>query len=112
MRNRALRVADLDELIRNRKLTHVAVFGHSMGGIAGLLLAARHSASIERLIVVDELPFAAVMLAPPGTNVTVSMVEPRAAQMRDAIAAGYGKRCAPDAESREPRQNEGVGDGC
>ena len=88
-------VADLDDLISNRKLTHVAVVGHSMGGIAGLLLAARHPASIERLMVVDELPFAAVMLAPPGTDVTVSMVEPRAAQMRDATAAGYGKPADP-----------------
>ena len=90
-------VADLDELIRSRKLTHVAVVGHSMGGIAGLLLAARHPASLERLMIVDELPFAAVMLAPPGTDVTVSMVEPRAAQMRDTTAAEYGKPANPAA---------------
>jgi len=90
-------VADLDELIRSRKLTHVAVVGHSMGGIAELLLAARHPASVERLMVVDELPFAAVMLATPGTDVTVSMVERRAAQMRDAIAAQYGKPTDPAA---------------
>lgn len=53
--------ADLDELIRSRKLTHVAVVGHSMGGIAGLLLSARDPACVERLMVVDELHFAAVM---------------------------------------------------
>jgi pimeloyl-ACP methyl ester carboxylesterase len=84
-------VADLDQWIRSRKLTQVAVVGHSMGGIAGLLLAARHPADVDRLMVVDELPFAAVMLAPPGIKVTASMVEPRAAQMRDATAAAYGK---------------------
>src|SRR5271170_6313168 len=90
-------VADLYELISSRKLNDVAVVGHSMGGIVGLMLAARHPASVERLMVVDELPFAAVMLAPPGADVTVSMVEPRAAQMRDATAAGYSKPADPAA---------------
>ena len=90
-------VADLYELIESRKLTNVAVVGHSMGGIVGLMLAARHPASVERLMVVDELPFSSVLMAPPGTDVTVSMVEPQAAKMRDAIAAGYGKPADPAA---------------
>ena len=90
-------VADLYELISSRKLNDVAVVGHSMGGIVGLMLAARHPASVERLMVVDEVPFSSVLMFPPGTDVTVSMVEPRAAQARDAVAAGYGKPPDPAA---------------
>jgi pimeloyl-ACP methyl ester carboxylesterase len=90
-------VTDLNELISSRKLTNVAVVGHSMGGIVGLMLAARHPESIERLMVVDEVPFSSVLGFPPGTDVTVSMVEPQAAKMRDAVAAGYGKPADPDA---------------
>jgi pimeloyl-ACP methyl ester carboxylesterase len=90
-------VADLFELISSRKLNDVAVVGHSMGGIVGLMLAARHPASVERLMVVDEVPFSSVLMVPPGTDVTVSMVEPRAAQARDAVAAGYGKPPDPAA---------------
>jgi pimeloyl-ACP methyl ester carboxylesterase len=37
------------------------------------------------------------MLFPPGTDVTVSMVEPQAAKMRDVVAAGYGKPADPAA---------------
>lgn len=90
-------VTDLYELISSRKLNDVAVVGHSMGGIVGLMLAARHPASVERLMVVDELPFASVLMFPPGTDVTASMVEPQAAKMRDAFAAGYLKPADPTA---------------
>jgi pimeloyl-ACP methyl ester carboxylesterase len=90
-------VADLYELISSRMLYHVSVVGHSMGGILGLMLASRHPESVERLMVVDEVPFSSVLMFPPGTDVTVSMVEPRAAQARDAVAAGYGKPPDPAA---------------
>lgn len=84
-------VADLSALIAQQKLKAPAVVGHSMGGLVGLMLAARQPASIGRLMVVDALPWFAVLMAPPGTDMTMAMVEPRAAQMRDAVAASYGK---------------------
>ncbi|UZK67861.1 alpha/beta fold hydrolase [Sphingomonas sp. M1-B02] len=84
-------VADLQTLIKGRKLKNVALAGHSMGGLVGLMLAARHPDSVARLMVVDALPYFGVLMAPPGTAVTPAMVEPRAAQMRDAVAASYGK---------------------
>ena len=90
-------MTDLYQLINGHKLTHVAVVGHSMGGIVGLMLAARHPESVERLMVVDEVPFASVMLFQPVADVTVSLVEPQAANMRDAVAAGYGKPADSDA---------------
>ena len=84
-------VADLNTLIAERKLKAPAVVGHSMGGLVGLMLAARHPESIGRLMVVDALPYFAVLMAPPGVEVTVEMVKPQAAQMRDSVVAGYGK---------------------
>jgi pimeloyl-ACP methyl ester carboxylesterase len=84
-------VADLNSLIAQRKLKYPAVVGHSLGGLVGLMLAARHPARVGRLMVVDALPYFGVLMAPPGSEVTIAMIEPRAAQMRDAVAASYGK---------------------
>lgn len=87
-------VADLDRFIRDQRLETPAIVGHSMGGLAGLMIAARRPNSVGRLMVVDALPYFGVLAVPPGTDATVAIVEPRAAQMRDAVAASYGQ--APD----------------
>lgn len=84
-------VADLHATVAQRRLDRPAFIGHSMGGLVGLMLAARHPADVGKLMIVDSLPFFAATMAPPGTAITVAMVEPRAAQMRDAITASYGK---------------------
>jgi pimeloyl-ACP methyl ester carboxylesterase len=88
-------VADLDRLIRSEKLDRPAVVGHSMGGLVGLILASKHPEDLNRLMVVDALPFFGVLAVPPGTEATVAAVEPGARAMRDAIAAGYGKPADP-----------------
>ena len=90
---------DLRHFIRDHRLEAPAIVGHSMGGLVGLMMAARQPESVGRLMVVDALPYFGVLAAPPGTEVTVAMVEPRAAQMRDAVAAGYGR--APDSAAIE-----------
>jgi pimeloyl-ACP methyl ester carboxylesterase len=90
-------VSDLRRLIIEQRLESPAIVGHSMGGLAGLMLAARHPGSVGRLMVVDALPYFGVLMAPPGTDATVAMVEPRAAQMRNAVAASYGKPADPAA---------------
>lgn len=84
-------VADLTVLIAQQKLEDPAVVGHSMGGLVGLMLAARQPASVGRVMVVDALPWFGVLMAQPGIELTVAMIEPRAAQMRDTVAASYGK---------------------
>ncbi|WP_343518983.1 alpha/beta hydrolase [Sphingomonas sp.] len=48
---------DVARYIAEQKLGSVAVIGHSMGGTMGMMLAARHPASVSRLLVVDMLPF-------------------------------------------------------
>lgn len=88
-------VADIHTLIRDARIERPAIVGHSMGGLAGIILAARHPDSVGQLMIVDALPFFSVQLAPPGTDVTVAMVEPQAARMRDAVAASFGQPVDP-----------------
>ncbi|MGY2733038.1 alpha/beta fold hydrolase [Sphingomonas sp. UYP23] len=84
-------VADLDGYIAAEKLKDVLVVGHSMGGLVGMMLAKAHPTDLSRLMIVDSLPFFAVVMAPPGIHVTPAMVAPQAAKMRDGIIASYGK---------------------
>lgn len=48
---------ELARYIAEQKLGAVTVIGHSMGGTMGMMLAARHPASVSKLMVVDMLPF-------------------------------------------------------
>lgn len=88
-------VSDVSKFIRDQRIAAPAIVGHSMGGLVGLMMAARHPESVGRLMVVDALPYFGVLAALPGTEVTVAMVEPRAAKMRDAVASSYGKKPDP-----------------
>jgi pimeloyl-ACP methyl ester carboxylesterase len=83
-------VADLDGYIAREKVHGALVIGHSMGGLVGLMLARAHPGDLARLMIVDSLPYFAVLMAPPGIDPTPDMVAPQAAKMRDAIAASYG----------------------
>jgi pimeloyl-ACP methyl ester carboxylesterase len=73
-------VEALDSYIKSSKLKSPAVIGHSMGGLMGLMLARRHPEDVDRLMVVDSLPFYAVVFSPQAT---VETVKPQAAAMRD-----------------------------
>lgn len=70
----------LDGYIKSAKLKSPAVIGHSMGGLMGLMLARQHPEDVSRLMVVDSLPFYAVVFSPAAT---VEGVKPQAAAMRD-----------------------------
>ncbi|HEX8554952.1 MAG TPA: alpha/beta hydrolase [Sphingomonas sp.] len=77
-------VADLHRAIATEK-TPPAVIGHSMGGLVGMMLAARHPDQVGRLMVVDALPFIGTIMAAPGA--TPKSIAPQAAMMRDRVAA-------------------------
>jgi pimeloyl-ACP methyl ester carboxylesterase len=77
-------VEAVDGYIKANRLRSPAVIGHSMGGFTGLLLARRHPEDVDRLMVVDSLPFFAVLFSPAAT---VETVKPQAAAMRDGVAA-------------------------
>jgi pimeloyl-ACP methyl ester carboxylesterase len=88
-------VEDLARYIAEKKLKSPAVIGHSMGGLAALMLAVNHPDLPGRLMIVDSLPWLGVLAAPAGMDVTVAMVEPRARMMREALLATYGKPTDP-----------------
>lgn len=64
------------------KLTKPAIIGHSLGGLMAIEIAAKHPASVDRIMVVDALPFYALLFAPTAT---AEMVKPQAEMMRTQV---------------------------
>ncbi|MDB5710129.1 MAG: alpha/beta hydrolase [Sphingomonas bacterium] len=93
-------VAELDGYIVREKLGQPVIVGHSMGGLAALMFAHAHPDHVSRVMVVDALPFIAVLFVPTAT---VAMVEPQAGAIRDQMAAGFGKPA--DAANAEATAN-------
>lgn len=58
---------ELARYIAEARLDGPAIIGHSMGGTIGMMLAARHPASVGRLMVVDMMP-SMEMFGPPGAG--------------------------------------------
>jgi pimeloyl-ACP methyl ester carboxylesterase len=88
-------VEALHRYVVDQKLKAPAVIGHSLGGVAALMLAARHPGDVGRVMAVDSLPFFAALYGP---QMTADMVKPQAAAMRDGMlksdAAGWAKASA------------------
>lgn len=76
-------VADLDGFITRNRLEKPAVIGHSMGGLAGMMLAARHPDKVGRLMVVDALPFIGTLFGAEN----VAAIVPQAERLRTAAIA-------------------------
>ena len=77
-------VEQLHQYIVTNKLQPVPVIGHSMGGLLGLMLAQAHPEDVSKLLVVDALPFYALVFAPEAT---VDAVKPQANAMREQFIA-------------------------
>lgn len=60
--------AELARYIRHQNLRRTAVIGHSMGGQIALRLAADAPASVDRLMIVDSLPFLGVLIDPQASR--------------------------------------------
>ncbi len=88
-------VEELASYIAQQGLQKPAVVGHSMGGLAALALGARHPDLPGRLMIVDAMPWFGV-LAAPGQEVTMDMIEPQAAALRDGMIATYGQDLTPE----------------
>ncbi len=86
---------EIARYIAANKLAAPAVIGHSMGGTMGMMLAARHPASVSKLMVVDMFPFIGAMFG--GPNATAESVKP----MADNIYAQMTK--ADDATRQKHR---------
>jgi len=72
-------VTELHQYITAKKL-HPAIIGHSLGGLLGLMLADAHPADVQKLLIVDTLPFYALVFNPYAT---VDAMRPQALGMRD-----------------------------
>ncbi len=69
--------------IQSQGLRRPAVIGHSIGGLAGLLLVLQHPGQVGRLMIVDALPWYGAAVA--GPTATPATVQPQAAALRDAV---------------------------
>lgn len=81
-------IAELDGYIVREKLGQPAIVGHSLGGLAALMFAKAHPDHVSRVMVVDSLPFIAVLFSPAAT---VPLVEPQASAIRAQMTGSYGK---------------------
>ncbi|WP_086606840.1 alpha/beta fold hydrolase [Erythrobacter donghaensis] len=104
------------EIIRHldcAKVESAAYAGHSMGGFLGLKLAADHPGRIERVVVVDSLPFFPLIFNPAAT---AELAAPQAAAMRAQIAAqddaafAASQRMGVQSLVRDPAYRESVAD--
>lgn len=66
----------------DRKLDQPAVIGHSLGGVLALMMAAEAPARLDRLVIVDSLPFLAGIRNP---NASADGVRAMAAGMREQM---------------------------
>lgn len=85
------------EYLAFNDITSAPVIGHSMGGTIGLMLAARHPSMVERLMVVDQVPFMGVFYGPAGT--TAESVRPIADMTRDRMASATDAAWAAGAQA-------------
>ena len=78
----------VDELagwLKANKVERPAVIGHSMGGLMGMMLAAKHPTATGKLMIVDALPFYGMLFGPSATPDTV---RPVVEQMRAGLVGG------------------------
>ena len=76
-------VEELHAYIAANRLRPMVV-GHSVGGLLALMLAERHPEDVSRALIVDALPFYAMLFGP---DTTPASVEPQVAALRDGVAA-------------------------
>ncbi|HEY8592143.1 MAG TPA: alpha/beta hydrolase [Sphingomicrobium sp.] len=80
-------VEELAAYIEANKLKSPAIVGHSMGGLAALMLAAEHPRAAGKLMIVDAFPFIGPVFGAPD----VATITPRAEQMRSMVLAQAAK---------------------
>ncbi len=95
-------VDELGAYIADRKLTRPALVGHSMGGLAALMLAADRPTLPGKVMVVDALPFIGTLFG----AASVEAIRPQAGQMRTMLVGNAAKQApvftAPDCPASLP----------
>lgn len=94
-------VEAIDRYIHDKGLRRPAVIGHSLGGEAALMLAARHPADVGKVMAVDSLPFFGVLFGGPQAKpeqlkgMAESMAAHMAASTDAQWAASSWSSCVP-----------------
>ncbi len=78
----------IDDCITGQGRAAPAIIGHSMGGLTGLMIAARAPVEVARLMIVDALPFIGTLFDPTAT---AESTKPQAEQMAAMMRAQYGQ---------------------
>jgi pimeloyl-ACP methyl ester carboxylesterase len=76
-------VAELHQYIASNAMQPVMI-GHSLGGLLTLMLAEQFPADVRKMVIVDTLPYYAVLFQPEAT---VATMQPQAAVLRQQIIA-------------------------
>ncbi|MGA3080400.1 MAG: alpha/beta hydrolase [Terracidiphilus sp.] len=63
---------------------HPIVIGHSMGGLMTLMLANRHPEDVRKIVIVEALPFSALLIDPEAT---AASIKPQAEAIRQQTLA-------------------------
>jgi pimeloyl-ACP methyl ester carboxylesterase len=74
-------VEELHQYISSKGMKPV-VMGHSLGGLLTLMLAAKYPADVQKMIIVDSLPFYGKVFDP---NATVEAIKPQADMMKQML---------------------------
>ena len=90
---------NLTMYIKEKNLQNVTLMGHSMGGFTALKLAHSDAVSLDKIIIVDALPFYPTIFNPAATTETAA---PQADSFRDMIMGS-------DAQGFERMQKQSVG---
>lgn len=69
-------------LINNKKLKHVTLVGHSLGGTLSLMVAMQPQSSVDKVVIIDSLPFYA---AAQNSAATADAMRPVAANIRNGM---------------------------
>lgn len=72
-----------DYVMEEMKGVQPAIIGHSLGGLTAMTIAARAPQLVDKVMLVDSLPFGALIF---DLEATVDTFQPQAEQMRDALA--------------------------
>ena len=76
-------VEELHQYIEANKMNPI-VIGHSMGGLMTLMLADKYPADVRKMVIVDSLPFYALVFKP---DATVDTIKPQAEIIRQQMTA-------------------------
>lgn len=88
-------IADLIRYGTDRRIARPAVVGHSLGGLIGMAMAARHPQAVGRLMVIDALPFIGAIFNVPDAAAARPQAEAMRAQMLASADAAKARTATP-----------------